>query len=116
MPLRYYQLHQRFLVAILSMAAASFVIWQTLHFGTLWDFSFLIDNAYRITRGDVPYRDYPLAWPPGTFLVQAMLISVFGRCYAVQVTYCAVLNAASLWITWVILRIVHTRNAIAPDR
>src|SRR5215207_4893704 len=115
MVLWHYLLHQRFLVAILSMAAASFAVWQTLHFGVLWDFSFLIDNAYRITRGDVPYRDYPLAWAPGSFFLQAMLISAFGRSYAVHVTYCALLNAAALWLTWEILRVIRARNAAARD-
>src|SRR3954451_1813289 len=102
-------------IALLSIAAAAFVIWQTFHFGVLWDFSFLIDNAYRIARGDIPYRDYPLAWAPGTFFVQAVLISVFGRSYAVHETYCALINAASLWITWQILRVVHARDAAARD-
>ena len=102
-------------IALLSIAAAAFVVWQTLHFGVFWDFSFLIDNAYRIARGEIPYRDYPLAWPPGTFFVQAVLISVFGRSYAVHVTYCALLNAASLWITWQILCVLHARDARAPD-
>jgi hypothetical protein len=100
-------------IALLSIAAAAFVVWQTLHFGVLWDFSFVIDNAYRIVRGDIPYRDYPLVWPPGTFLVQAILINVFGRSYAVHVTYCAVLNAASLWTTWQILLVIHARDAAA---
>jgi hypothetical protein len=102
-------------IALLSIAAAAFVVWQTFHFGVLWDFSFLIDNAYRIARGDIPYRDYPLAWPPGTFFVQAILISIFGRSYAVHVTYCAIVNAASLWITWQILRVIHARDAAARD-
>ena len=103
------------LIAILSIAAAAFVVWQIFHFGVLWDFSFLIDNAYRIARGDIPYRDYPLAWPPGTFFVQAILIRVFGRSYAVHETYCALINAASLWITWQILRVIHARDAAARD-
>src|SRR3954453_15624439 len=109
------QLAARAVIALLSIAAAAFVVWQTFHFGVLWDFSFLIDNAYRIARGDIPYSDYPLAWPPGTFFVQAILISVFGRCYAVHVMYCALLNAASLWITWQILCVIHARDAAARD-
>jgi hypothetical protein len=109
------QLAARAVIALLSIAAAAFVVWQTFHFGVLWDFSFLIDNAYRIARGDIPYRDYPLAWAPGSFFVQAVLINVFGRSYAVHETYCALINAASLWITWQILRVVHARDAAARD-
>src|SRR5215203_569684 len=104
----------RLLVVAMSIIAAIFVIWQTLHFGVLWDFSYIIDNSYRITQGDIPYRDYSLIQMPGTFLVQALFISVFGRSYAVHVIYCALLNAASLLITWEILRTIHTRDA-APD-
>src|SRR5215471_5839309 len=55
----------------LFAATALVVVWQNGRLAVLWDLSYVLENSYRISLGDVPYRDFPFAHPPITFLNQA---------------------------------------------
>jgi len=46
--------------ATLFFATAAVVLWQNLRLGILWDLSYILENSYRISLCDVPYRDFPL--------------------------------------------------------
>src|ERR1700739_2142414 len=57
--------------ALLFLATSAFVLWQNSRVAVLWDLGYLLDTSWRIAAGQVPYRDFPLAHAPLTFLIQA---------------------------------------------
>jgi hypothetical protein len=75
---------------LLFAATAALALWQGLRLGVLWDLSYVLDTAWRISIGRVPYRDFPFPYPPLTFLVQALVIEAFGRVYWHHALYCAI--------------------------
>jgi len=94
------------LVAALLLFAgtAAVVIWQNAHLAVLWDLSYTLENSYRIALGDVPYRDFPFAHAPITFLIQAAIIKLGGRVFWHTTAYCAVAGGLGTVLTWRILR------------
>ena len=65
----------------LALASAVIVIWQNSHLAVLWDLSYILENSYRISLGQIPYRDFPFPYAPLTFLTQAGLIKLTGRVF-----------------------------------
>ena len=88
---------------LLFLTTATVVIWQNSRLAVLWDLSYILENSYRISLGDVPYRDFPLAHAPLTFLIQAMLIKFTGRVFFHHVLYCAAVGGLATVLTWRIL-------------
>jgi hypothetical protein len=102
------------LAAILSFSTAAFVVWQNLRLGILWDLSYILETSYRISRGDVPYRDFPLPFAPLTFLVQATLIKLTGRVFFHHVIYAAAAGGLATLLTWrILLNLLHEKVAYA---
>ncbi|HKE56262.1 MAG TPA: hypothetical protein VKB46_06165 [Pyrinomonadaceae bacterium] len=94
----------------LSLAAlsAGVVIWQNSRLAVLWDISYILENSYRISLGQVPYRDFPFPYAPLTFLTQAALIKLTGRVFFHHVIYCAVIGALATVVTWrILLRVLN---------
>ena len=100
------------LIAIcLAVASAAIVIWQNSHLAVLWDLSYILENSYRMSLGQIPYRDFPFPYAPLTFLTQAALIKLTGRVFFHHVVYCAVVNGLSVLLTWrILLRILHATS------
>ncbi len=102
--------------ATLFVATAAFILWQNAHVAVLWDLTYLLDSSFRITLGQLPYRDFPFAHAPLTFLIQAAIIRLTGRVYWHSTLYAAFAGAAATLLTWRILvrflatRIEHTRS------
>jgi len=93
------------IVALLLFAGtAAVVVWQNAHLAVLWDLSYTLENSYRIALGDVPYRDFPFAHAPITFLIQAAIIKLSGRVFWHTTAYCAVTGGLGTVLTWRILR------------
>ena len=69
----------------------------------LWDLSYILENSFRISLGDVPYRDFPFPYPPLTFLIQAALIKFGGRVFWHHTLYCALMGGLAAVLTWRIL-------------
>src|SRR2546423_2940240 len=90
--------------AALCVATALVVVWQNAHVAVLWDLSYTLEHAYRISLGDVPYRDFPFVHPPITFLLQAAFIKLSGRGFWHHLAYCAIAGAAGTLLTWRIMR------------
>jgi len=90
--------------AALLLASALVVVWQNGRVAVLWDLSYVLENSYRISLGDVPYRDFPFAHPPITFLIQAAIIKLTGRVFWHHVAYCGVASGAATLLTWRIMR------------
>jgi len=67
----------------------SVVLWQNAHVAVLFDLSYILNTATRIAQGQAPYRDFPLAHAPLTFLIQAAIIRLTGRVFFHHVLYVA---------------------------
>ena len=91
----------------MAAASAAVVVWQNLHVAVLYDLGYVLNIAYRIAAGDIPYRDFPMPYPPMTFVVQALLIRVAGPHYFVQIMYAVIIDAAATALVyWIVCRIV----------
>ena len=84
----------------LFLASAAVVLWQNAHRAILWDSSYILDTAFRISLGQTPYRDFPLAHAPLTFLVQAALIRFGGRVFFHHVLYAAMVGGLGTVLAW----------------
>jgi hypothetical protein len=94
-----------------AVASAAIVIWQNSHLAVLWDLSYILENSYRMSLGQIPYRDFPFPYAPLTFLTQAALIKLMGRVFFHHVIYCAVVNGLSVLLTWrILLRILYATS------
>jgi hypothetical protein len=94
---------ESFTAVALFFATAAFTLWQNSRVAVLWDLTYLLDSSFRIALGQIPYRDFPFAHAPLTFLLHAALIKIFGRVYLPHIL-CAALEAGlATLLTWRIL-------------
>ena len=84
----------------LFLATAAVVLWQNAHVAVLFDLSYILNTAERIALGQVPYRDFPLAHPPLTFLTQAAIIRLTGRILFHNVLYTAIVGGLGTVLAW----------------
>ena len=90
-----------FAVALTLFASTAAVLfWQNSRVAVMWDFSYVIETSYRISLGQMPYRDFPLPHAPLTFLIQAAIIKLFGRVFWHHVLYCAVVGGLGSVVAW----------------
>src|ERR1035438_6151534 len=78
--------------ATLFLASAAVTLWQNAHLTILWDSSYTLETSVRIALGQMPYRDFPLAHAPLTFLIQAAIIRLAGRVFFYHVLYAAIVG------------------------
>jgi hypothetical protein len=94
----------------LFLASAAGVLWQNAHLTVLWDASYTLETSARIALGQMPYRDFPLAHAPLTFLIQAAIIRVLGRVFFHHVLYAAIVGGLGTVLTWrIALNTLHGR-------
>jgi hypothetical protein len=86
--------------AALFAATAGVVLWQCAHVAVLFDISYILNTAERIALGQMPYRDFPLAHAPLTFLLQAAIIRLTGRVVFHHVLYVAVIGGLGTVLAW----------------
>ena len=98
--------------AALFLATAAVTLWQNAHLTILWDASYTLDTSVRIALGQMPYRDFPLAHAPLTFLIQAAMIRLAGRVYFHHVLYAAIVGGLGTVLTWRIA--LHTLRDRLP--
>jgi hypothetical protein len=84
----------------LFLASAVVVLWQNAHLTVLWDASYTLETSTRIALGQMPYRDFPLAHAPLTFLIQAAIIRLTGRVFYHHVLYAAIVGALGTVLAW----------------
>ena len=101
--------------AFLFLATAAFVLWQNTHLTVLWDLSYILENATRISLGQLPYRDFPFPYAPLTFLVQAAIIKLFGRAVLHHYLYASAAAGCASLLTWRILLRLLT-HSLLPAR
>ncbi len=101
--------------AFLFLGTSAVVLWQNSRLAVLWDLSYVLENSYRISLGDFPYRDFPFPYAPVTFVVQSLLIRFTGRVFFHHVLYCAVVGGLGTVLAWRIL--LHVlRDTISSSR
>ena len=97
---------------LLFTVTAVVVIWQNLRLGILWDISYILENAHRMSLGDVPYRDFPFPYAPITFLIQAAIIKLTGHTFFHHVIYAAVAGGAGTVVAWrIVLHVLRAAGA-----
>jgi hypothetical protein len=84
----------------LFAATAGIVLWQNAHVAVLFDLSYILNTAARIAQGQMPYRDFPLAHAPLTFLIQAAIIRLTGRVFFHHVLYAALIAGLGSVLAW----------------
>jgi len=97
----------------LFLGTAAVVVWQSSRLTVLWDLSFILENATRIALGDVPYRDFPFPYAPLTFLVQSLIIRLFGRVAWHHVAYAALAAGLASVLAYEIVRTIEPRRITA---
>jgi hypothetical protein len=85
-----------FLFAFVSL---SVTVFRASTFSALFDLSYVLEHSFRMSLGDTIYKDFFIPYPPGTFLIQEFLISVFGKTYYPQIIYCGVVS----FLTYILL-------------
>ncbi|HEY3628566.1 MAG TPA: hypothetical protein VGL00_19925, partial [Terracidiphilus sp.] len=101
--------------AFLFCATATFVAWQNSRVAVLWDLGYLLDTSWRIALGQMPYRDFPLAHAPLTFLIQTGLMRVAGRHFFLVIAYAATAGGLASVLTWrILLRIARGSAIFGP--
>ena len=100
---------------MLFLGTAGFVVWQNARVAVLWDLGYLLDTSWRIALGQMPYRDFPLAHAPLTFVIQAGLMWLGGRHYFLAVAYAALAGGLATVLAWrILLRVLRTANLFGP--
>ncbi len=84
----------------LFLATAGVVLWQNAHVAVLFDLSYILNTAARIALGQMPYRDFPLAHAPLTFLIQAAIIRLTGRVIFHYVLYTVLIGGLGSVLAW----------------
>src|SRR3954465_123616 len=103
----------RLIALLLGIGSASMVVSQNSRLTVLWDLSYILENASRIAAGDVPYRDFPFPYAPLTFVVQALLIRIFGRALWHHVAYAAIVCGIATALTYFIVHRLTSSRAIS---
>jgi hypothetical protein len=88
---------------LLFLGTSAVVVWQNSRLAVLWDLSYILENSYRISLGQLPYRDFPFPYAPVTFLIQSLLIKFTGRVFFHHVLYCAIVGGLATVLAWRIL-------------
>lgn len=115
---------------LIGLLASSIVYWQTTRVTPLIDYSYQVENAYRIAQGAVPYRDFFLVVAPGTYVVMAFVMKVTGgyshmaNVYltmivafsTILITYniCILLGMDSVMAVSLLIPLVFTGQSIYP--
>ena len=69
---------EKIIVLCLAILAGGLAIIQNMRVTTLVDYSYMVENSYRIYCGQMPYRDFVLMYPVGSFLLIDLFWKVFG--------------------------------------
>jgi hypothetical protein len=86
---------------IIGLLASLVVYWQTTRLTPLIDYSYQVENAYRMYRGAVPFRDFFLVVAPGTYAVMSLLMHITsGYSHMINVYYTMFVAFAIILLTY----------------
>lgn len=102
----------KLIIAIMGIVSALMVFIQGSRIIPLIDYSFMMENAYRIFSGQLPYKDFILVYPPGTFFIMAKLMNWFGLSNYVQLAYAMLINFLIILITFNVLQMLNNKRVL----
>lgn len=99
-------------ITIVACVGGILTVWKSTQVTTLLvDYSYQIEAAYRITQGDIPYRDFFLVLTPGTYLLLAGFMLLFGGySHVLIVIICMLVTTSSILLTYTIIKPYTTNN------
>ena len=111
---RAWQTRDTIAACVLFITTTAFTLWQNTRIAVLWDISYSLDTAYRVTLHQTLYKDLPFSHAPLSFLLQAAIIKLCGRIYYPHILYAALAGATATLLTWrILLHILKTSWTIA---
>ena len=95
------------------MAAITFLALFVIHFGNRqfggYDFSVLIDTAWRLASGQRPYVDFVCTPPPGFYLGAKYAFRLFGANWDAQLWMTALFSAVTfVWLFSICIRLLNS--------
>jgi hypothetical protein len=94
----------------LFLGTAAIVAWQNSRLTVLYDLCGVLENAYRMSLGEVPYRDFPFPYAPLTFLIQSEIIKTTGTIYWHHILYAAIIGGLGTVLSWrIILNVLRDK-------
>lgn len=98
-----------FVFAVMGMVA-----WQSTRATPLIDYSYQVENAYRIFRGQVPYRDFFLVVSPGTYILMALFMQgTGGYVHLAQVLHTMLIAVGTVACTYWIIEFILRNKSLA---
>lgn len=99
---------------LLVLLIAGFSAWtvyaRSLIFTPLIDYSYQIENAYRMYLGEMPYRDFFFVLPPGVYWILAVLMKLFGGySHWMAILFMCGITFLIVLLTYALLRRIGTR-------
>jgi len=97
------------IVLILASISTLLVFYQAGRVASLIDYSYQIENAYRISIGDFPFRDFELVVAPGTYLITALLMKLGGDSFNLDglVIYAGIAQFLMIMLTYYIVQKIY---------
>lgn len=92
-----------FRVALFT-AAGAVVLWHSSRVTVLWDITYILEIAHRLTLGLLPYRDYIVPQAPLTFLAQAAILKLSGGGLLPHFVWCAGIAGLTAVLTHALIR------------
>ncbi len=101
-------------VIVICCVSAFIVLWQSARITPLIDYSYQVENAFRIFQGDMPYRDFFLVVGPGTYEVMATLMHITnGYNHMVQIYFTMIVSVCTIILTYRILLLIGIRPLVS---
>ncbi len=101
---------------ILWAAFAGIVVFiQSYRWVAVGDYSYMVEYAYKLYSGSIPFKDFMTPYPPGTFYIMSALIELFGLNNFVFKIYVVFLQILIVIISYIILQKIsrsHSLNRI----
>lgn len=80
------------------------------------DLSYVLNTAYRISVGDIPYKDFFQPHPPLTFLIQAAIVKLFDSSVLHHIWYAAIVSGLATVLTAEILGLLFGSASLRHGR
>jgi len=74
-------------IPLLALISAVLVLLQASRVAPLIDMTYMLESANRLFWGQIPYRDFYLVLPPGSFYIMSWVMEIFGKDYLYQLCY-----------------------------
>ena len=95
---------------VVSAVLAALIYWCGMRQFGGFDHSAMIEVAWRIYNGQLPYLDFPCPLPPGFYLGSSYAFKCFGVYWQSLVLICAIFSALTLyWSLWLLVQLVSNR-------